>query len=97
MHITEMQHEILANKQRRGFNTTDVGCEILHLTEELGELARAYRDKNQPEVNDAIADMMVYCLGLCGIVGLNAHDLIASVIEKNKTRTHRNNGFGAAA
>lgn len=46
MTIKELQKEVYANKLRRGFNVTSIGNEIIHLTEELGELARGYRDKS---------------------------------------------------
>lgn len=49
--LSKLQKEIYQNKLNKGFNVTDVGREIILMTEELGELARAYKnsDKNLPE------------------------------------------------
>lgn len=83
------QKEIFENKKRRGFNTTDIGKEIILLMEELGELAKAYRDNNEEEIADAVGDIMVYCLGLCEVIGVNSEELLKKTIENNRTRTHR--------
>ena len=50
--LDEIQKEIFQNKINRGFNVTDVGKEIILMTEELGELARAYRDSNKKIAKD---------------------------------------------
>ncbi len=84
-----VQKEIFENKIRRGFNTSDVSKEVILLTEELGELAAAYRDNNDAEIRDAIGDMLIYLIGLCEITGTNSEELIKETVEKNKTRTHR--------
>ncbi len=52
--LARMQKEAFENKKRRGWNTTDVGKEIILPTEEIGELAAAYRDNNKSEIRDAI-------------------------------------------
>lgn len=41
--LCKLQKEIYKNKVKRGFNVTDVGEEIILMTEELGELAKAYK------------------------------------------------------
>lgn len=95
--MNEIQKEILLNKQRRGFNTSDLGKEIVLMAEELGELAKAYKksDKkpigeinNREEIIDAIGDLMVYCLGLCEMLGVDATEVISSIVNNNKTRSH---------
>lgn len=45
--LLKVQKEIFENKIQKGFDTTDAGKEIILLTEELGELAAAYRDKDE--------------------------------------------------
>ncbi|MBI4170917.1 MAG: hypothetical protein HY514_04430 [Candidatus Aenigmarchaeota archaeon] len=87
--LAEIQKEIVENKKRRGFNSSDVGKEIILLTEELGELAASYRDQDDSEIKDAIGDMIVYLLGLCEITNTNSEELIRNIVEKNKTRNHR--------
>lgn len=97
MNLTEMQKKVWENKVNRNFNITDVGKEIILLTEELGELAKAYKHSNQlsaekidnkDEMIDAVGDMMIYCLGLCEMFGVKSEKVLADIIENNHTRTH---------
>ncbi len=68
----DLQKLIYQNKVRRGFNVTDVGKEIMLMTEELGELCEAEIFNRQEDCIDAIGDLMVYCLGLSEMFGWNA-------------------------
>ena len=95
--LHQLQREIYQNKVDRGFNVTDVGKEIVLMVEELGELAHAYKDSDKlPAVNishkeemvDAVGDLMVYCLGLCEMLGVDSEDVLRTIVENNKTRTH---------
>ncbi|MFH0948957.1 MAG: hypothetical protein V1802_00545 [Candidatus Aenigmatarchaeota archaeon] len=97
MDLYGLQKEIYQNKVSRGFNTTDIGKEIVLMVEELGELAKAYKnsDKKPPreinnknEMADAIGDLMVYCLGLCEILSVNSEEILKNIIENNRKRTH---------
>ena len=98
MTLDRMQSEIWQNKLKRGFNITDISDEIICLIEELGELARAYRDSNKKlaggidnrnEMADAVGDTMIYCFGLCQMLGFSSQDLLEQIIEGNRGRTHR--------
>jgi len=31
---------------------------------------------------------MIYCLGLCEMIGVNSEQVISKIIENNKARTH---------
>lgn len=95
--LTALQQEIYANKVRRGWNVTDVGKEIVLMVEELGELARAYKNSNKrpaaeidqrEEIVDAIGDLMVYCLGLSEMMGVSAEEVLTAIVEHNKGRSH---------
>ncbi|HEY88665.1 MAG TPA: hypothetical protein G4N98_02885 [Thermoflexia bacterium] len=95
--LQSLQHEIYQNKVRRGFNVTDVGKEIVLMVEELGELARAYKQSNRlpvAEINcrvemvDEVGDLLVYCLGLCEMLDVNAEEVLVEIVERNQTRTH---------
>lgn len=95
--LPELQRAIYANKVRRGWNVTDVGKEIVLMVEELGELARAYKNSNKlpaaeidqrAEIVDAIGDLMVYCLGLSEMMGVNAAEVLTQIVETNKGRSH---------
>ncbi len=88
MNLKELQKEIFENKKRRDFNTSDVGKEVVLMVEELGELARGVKNQNKEEMIDAVGDLMIYCLGLCEILGVDAEDILIKIIENNKTREH---------
>lgn len=95
-----LQKQIFQNKVDKGFNVADVGKEIVLMTEELGELAKAYKNSdkkeagqisNKEEIIDAIGDLMVYCLGLCEMLRVDAHEEIEKIVQNNKDRTHTGN------
>jgi len=95
--LEKLQKEIFQNKVKRGFNVTDIGKEIILMTEELGELAKAYKKSNKKtareinnkdEIIDAIGDLMIYCLGLCEMLGVNSEEVLKKIVENNKKRTH---------
>ena len=37
---------------------------------------------------DAAGDLMVYCLGLCEMLGVNSEDVLRQIVENNKRRSH---------
>lgn len=95
--LCKLQKEIYENKIKRGFNTTDVGKEIVAMVEELGELANAYKrsDKKHPrEISnkdlmvDAVGDLMVFCLGLYEMFGVNGEKVLEEIVENNKIRKY---------
>ena len=95
--LIQLQRDIYQNKINRNFNVTDVGKEIVLMVEELGELARAYKNSDKlpaPDIShkedmvDAIGDLMIYCLGLCEMLDVNSEDVLRTIVEQNKTRTH---------
>ncbi len=97
MSLSELQKEIFRNKTDRGFNVTDVGKEIILMAEELGELARAYKNSdkkpareinNRDSITDAIGDLMAYCLGLCEMLGVDSGEILKGIIENNRKREH---------
>ena len=92
-----LQREVYQNKVRRNFNVTDVGKEIVLMVEELGELAHAYKNSDKrpaPDIShkdemvDAVGDLMVYCLGLCEMLDVDSEEVLATIVEQNKTRKH---------
>lgn len=89
MELQEMQSRIFANKIKHNFNTTEIGPEIIHLAEELGELARAYRDRKHKKVIDAVGDIAVYCIGLFSIIGSDAQEEITKIVVRNEKRGYR--------
>ena len=37
---------------------------------------------------DAVGDLMIYCLGLCEMLGVDSQDVLRQIVENNKRRTH---------
>jgi NTP pyrophosphatase (non-canonical NTP hydrolase) len=67
------------------------------MVEELGELARAYKNSDKlpaPKIShkedmaDAIGDLMVYCLGLCEMLEISSEEVLTSIVHNNEKRTH---------
>lgn len=91
-HISDLQKRVYKNKQKQGFNTTDIQLEFL-LT--YGELAEAYDawHKKQPDVGEELADVMIYLMGMAEILGIDLDKEIAAKMTKNENRTYvRKNG-----
>jgi NTP pyrophosphatase (non-canonical NTP hydrolase) len=95
--LRNLQREVYQNKVRRNFNVSDVGKEIVLMVEELGELANAYKrsDKrpaseisHKDEMVDAVGDLMIYCLGLCEMLEVDSEEVLTTIVEQNRTRTH---------
>ncbi len=95
--LLELQHAIYENKVNRGFNVTDVGKEIVLMVEELGELAHAYKNSDKlpaanishkDEMVDAAGGLVIYCLGLCEMFGVDSEIVLHTIVENNRIRTH---------
>ena len=96
--LGELQTEIMENKRRRNFNVDDVGTELICMIEEFGEFSSEYLSSNRrprgelnnlEKLKDEIADMLIYAVSICDILGENALNVIAKKVEYNKTRTHK--------
>ena len=88
--IKQIQKRIFANKIKKGFNTTDLGKEILLLTEELGEVVKAYRKDNKDELAEEIIDVIIYCLSMLEMIDRDGYEEIMKKIEKNEKREYQN-------
>ena len=65
----------------------DSKTQYVKLMEEAGELAKALLERDEPEIIDAIGDMVVLLINLAKLEGLNIEDCIDtsySVIKKRK-------------
>lgn len=89
MNLKELQKEIVENRKRRGFSSaTDLSKTTCGLAEEVGEFEYSRKSANQLDMLDALADIMIYCLGGFEILGADALEEVSKVIEVNKTRSH---------
>lgn len=90
--LKELQRRIYANKVAKGFNTSrdadGINQEICFMVEELGELARAHRRADQGGVVDGVTDLLVYCLGLYEILGVDGDAEIERVLADIESREY---------
>ena len=68
------------------YNSGDSKTQYVKLMEEAGELAKALLDKDEPEVIDAIGDMVVVLTNLAKLEGLDIEDCIDSAYDVIKWR-----------
>lgn len=87
--MKELQKEIWQNKVDKGFNTTDVNKEFCLLYGEVAEAYDAYR-KKKDDLNEELADIAIYLIGLSEMLGFDLETEILKKVEKNKTRVYKN-------
>lgn len=91
--LKKFQKEIIENKKRHGFNTTDINMEFCLAYGELGEAYIAYV-KKQDDVGEELADAAIYILGIAELLGIDLGKEIENKIEKNKQRVYKKNNKG---
>ncbi|HHX99146.1 TPA: hypothetical protein GX533_00450 [Candidatus Dojkabacteria bacterium] len=87
--IKEIQKEIWCNKINKGFNTTDVNKEFCLLYGEVAEAYDAYRKKKE-DLNEELADIAIYLMGLSEMLGFDLESEILKKVEKNNKRVYKN-------
>ena len=88
MNMKEIQKEIWQNKVNKGFNTTDVNKEFCLLYGEVAEAYDAYR-KKKDDLNEELADIAIYLMGLSEMLGFDLEDEITKKVNKNKKRVYK--------
>lgn len=81
--------------QRELYKKGNPQTQMLKLTEEFGELAKAMIDKDKTEMQDAIGDMVVVLTNLSELLGFSIEDCINIAYNDIKDRTGKmvNNSF----
>ena len=85
--LKKIQKEVIENKIRHGFNTTDVCKEFCLLYGEVGEAYEAYR-KKKDDLGEELADVAIYLLGISEILSINLEDEIFKKININSKRKY---------
>ena len=86
--LQELQKKVWDNKVKKGFNTTDVCREFCLLHEEVSEAFHAY-NKKLPDLDEELADVAIYLLGLFQMLGIDLEDAILKKIGKNALREYQ--------
>ena len=86
--LAALQKEVMQNKIKKGFNTTDLALEFCRAYEELAE---AFSKLNHREdgVGEELADVTIFILGMCEILGINLEKELTQKITKNKSRKYK--------
>lgn len=60
----KLQKEVLDNKRRHNFNTTDIKFELLLLYGEVNELFKGWLKQDDDNINEELADVGIFLLGI---------------------------------
>ena len=85
--LKKIQERVLQNKINKGFNTTDIYMELCYTQGELSEVFEAYAKKKN-NLGEELADVALYLLGLCEILGVNLEDEITRKLDINEKRKY---------
>ena len=88
MDLKQIQKEVWQNKLNKGFNTTNVEKEFCLLYGEVAEAFEAY-NKKKDDLNEELADIAIYLLGLSEMLGFDLEDEIVKKVAKNKKRVYK--------
>lgn len=89
MELKKIQKDIWQNKLNKGFNTTDVNKEFCLLYGEVAEAYDAWK-KKKDDLNEELADIAIYLMGLSEMLGFDLEDEIEKKVCKNKKRVYKN-------
>ena len=86
--LSKLQKEVMRNKREKGFNTSDIAPEFCRAYEELAE---AYSKLNHREegVGEELADVTIFILGMCEMLGIDLEKELTQKIARNKLRKYR--------
>ena len=89
MELKKIQKDIWQNKLNKWFNTTDVNKEFCLL---YGEVFEAYDvwKKKKDDLNEELADIAIYLMGLSEMLGFDLADEIEKKVFKNEKYVYKN-------
>lgn len=88
VNLKQLQKEVMQNKIEKGFNTTDVALEFCRAHEELSEAFKKY-NQGSDGVAEEFADVAIFLLGMCEILGFDLESEIVGKIAINKKRKYK--------
>lgn len=89
MELKKIQKDVWQNKLNKGFNTTDVNKEFCLLYGEVSEAYDAWK-KKKDDLNEELADVAIYLMGLSEMLGFDLADEIEKKVSKNEKRVYKN-------
>lgn len=91
--IRDLQAAAWANKQAKGFNTTDVAREFHLLRGEVDEAEDAWRT-NLAGLAHELADVFIYLAGLAQMNDIDLQDAVTEKLAIVQTRTYVRDAVG---
>lgn len=89
--LNELQKQIYENKVKKGFNITNVHQEFCYIYGEVAEAYDAWNKKmSKDEIGLELADVTIYLLGLCEILGISLEEEVLKKIKINEKRVYVN-------
>ena len=79
----------MENKKKHGFNTTDIEFELLRLHGEANELFEAWRKNNKKNINEELADVGIFLLGIAEMLGSDLGEDIVNKMKINEKRVYK--------
>ena len=89
MELKKIQKDIWQNKLNKEFNTTDVNKEFCLLYGEVSEAYDAWK-KKKDDLNEELADIAIYLMGLSEMLGFDLADEIEKKVSKSEKRVYKN-------
>lgn len=87
--LNEIQKQIYQNKVNKGFNLTDICKEFCYIYGEVGEAYEAYnKNYDRKELGMELADIAIYLLGLCEILGFSLEEEVLKKMKINEKRIY---------
>ena len=86
----KLQKAVMENKKKHGFNTTDIEFELLRLHGEANELFEAWRKNNKENINEELADVGIFLLGIAEMLGSDLGEDIVNKMKINEKRVYKN-------
>lgn len=86
--LKKLQKEVMENKIRHGFNTTNIALEFCRAHEELSE-AFSKHNRGQDGVAEELADVAIFLLGMSEILGFDLEKELVRKVEINKNRVYK--------
>ena len=86
----KLQKAVMENKKKHGFNTTDIEFELLRLHGEANELFEAWRKNDKQNINEELADVGIFLLGIAEMLGSDLGEDIINKMKINEKRIYKN-------
>jgi NTP pyrophosphatase (non-canonical NTP hydrolase) len=98
--LSDLQDAIISERHRQGWlSETDINCTVAGIAEELGEFARALRERDPMRASLELGGIMIFCLGglrilenqTMGVATLafRAQDILEEIVGINAARPLR--------